>query len=275
MIDKLDGQIFANKSVDLLLEKPFGRNLLEAKNIIELIERVSKKVKVSFIDHYLFKNQAQIVDQAQIAKLFNTNLIEPSIINIVTLETVDVDNRLGYYIDSGAIDDMTPHLLSLLLKFLKLFEIDDFEININEVAIGQYEGLIDKIKEIDETKLNLETFFEVKADLINGSKLIDLKLASGKKLLKKKTELEAFLSNNGQFVWDISGNDQIIYTKDGNSTIINTEQNEKLDHVNMFLQVMKKDYSNFITNKQVIIGHNLITKIKEFVEFNNIKVEIY
>lgn len=275
MIDKLDGQIFANKSVDLLLEKPFGRNLLEAKNIIELIERVSKKVKVSFIDHYLFKNQAQIVDQAQIAKLFNTNLIEPSIINIVTLETVDVDNRLGYYIDSGAIDDMTPHLLSLLLKFLKLFEIDDFEININEVAIGQYEGLIDKIKEIDETKLNLETFFEVKADLINGSKLIDLKLTSGKKLLKKKTELEAFLSNNGQFVWDISGNDQIIYTKDGNSTIINTEQNEKLDHVNMFLQVMKKDYSNFITNKQVIIGHNLITKIKEFVEFNNIKVEIY
>jgi glucose-6-phosphate 1-dehydrogenase len=275
MIDKLDGQIFANKSVDLLLEKPFGRNLLEAKNIIELIERVSKKVKVSFIDHYLFKNQAQIVDQAQIAKLFNTNLIEPSIINIVTLETVDVDNRLGYYIDSGAIDDMTPHLLSLLLKFLKLFEIDDFEININEVAIGQYEGLIDKIKEIDETKLNLETFFEVKADLINGSKLIDLKLTSGKKLLKKKTELEAFLSNNGQFVWDISGNDQIIYTKDGNSTIINTEQNEKLDHVNMFLQVMKKDYSNFITNKQVIMGHNLITKIKEFAEFNNIKVEIY
>lgn len=275
MIENLDEKLFVGKNIDLLLEKPFGRNLEEAKNIIDLIGRVKKKVKVSFIDHYLFKNQSQIIEEQELIKLLKSKKIEPSVINIETLETVDVDNRLGYYIDSGAIDDMTPHLLSLLLRFLKLFKITNFQININSVSTGQYSGLADKIKALDETKLNLETFFEVKADLVFDAKVVDLKLTSGKKLIGKKTELEGFLSDNSQLVWDISGKNQIVYSNSGDSTLIHTLVNSNLDHLNMFLQVINGYYNNFITNDEVITGHNLITKIKEFVHFNEIKVEVY
>ena len=102
---------------NIIIEKPFGRDLQSAKELNQSVHNVFEESQVYRIDHYLGKETAQNILFFRFANtifepLWNRNYI--SSIQITVAETVDVGHRAGYYDSSGVLRDMFQnHLLQL------------------------------------------------------------------------------------------------------------------------------------------------------------------
>jgi glucose-6-phosphate 1-dehydrogenase len=108
----------ATSNSRVVLEKPLGRDLESARQIIEEVGRVFSESQIFRIDHYLGKEAVQNL----MALRFGNILFEPlwrrewiSDVQITIAEELGVGNRMGYYETSGALRDMLQnHLLQLL-----------------------------------------------------------------------------------------------------------------------------------------------------------------
>ncbi|MFQ5964532.1 MAG: glucose-6-phosphate dehydrogenase [Candidatus Scalinduaceae bacterium] len=102
----------------VIIEKPFGRDLESACTLNKNILSIFNESQVYRIDHYLGKETVQNI----MAFRFGNSIFEPlwdrryvSHVNITVAEAVSVDNRGGYYDNSGALRDMVQnHMLQLL-----------------------------------------------------------------------------------------------------------------------------------------------------------------
>jgi len=101
----------------LIVEKPFGTDLESAKKLnIDLLNYFDEK-QVYRIDHYLGKESVQNMLVTRFSNgifepLWNRNFIEW--VEITSAESLGVENRGGYYDQSGALRDMLQnHLLQL------------------------------------------------------------------------------------------------------------------------------------------------------------------
>jgi glucose-6-phosphate 1-dehydrogenase len=101
----------------LIVEKPFGTDLESAKKLnIDLLHYFDEK-QVYRIDHYLGKESVQNMLVTRFSNgifepLWNRNFIER--VEITSAESLGVENRGGYYDQSGALRDMLQnHLLQL------------------------------------------------------------------------------------------------------------------------------------------------------------------
>ncbi|GAA4027965.1 glucose-6-phosphate dehydrogenase [Actimicrobium antarcticum] len=102
----------------VVLEKPLGRDLKSARQIIADVGSVFAESQIFRIDHYLGKEAVQNL----LALRFGNVLFEPlwrrewiSDVQITIAEELGVGNRTGYYDTSGALRDMLQnHLLQLL-----------------------------------------------------------------------------------------------------------------------------------------------------------------
>lgn len=101
----------------LIVEKPFGSDLESAKKLnIDLLNYFDEK-QVYRIDHYLGKESVQNMLVTRFSNgifepLWNRNFIE--CVEITSAESLGVENRGGYYDQSGALRDMLQnHLLQL------------------------------------------------------------------------------------------------------------------------------------------------------------------
>jgi glucose-6-phosphate 1-dehydrogenase len=102
----------------LVLEKPIGRDLASARQIIAAIAACVSEDRVFRIDHYLGKAPVQNL----LALRFGNSLLEAvwnrqwiESVDIVVAETAGVDGREGYYANYGALRDMVQnHILQLL-----------------------------------------------------------------------------------------------------------------------------------------------------------------
>jgi glucose-6-phosphate 1-dehydrogenase len=103
----------------LIIEKPFGHDLLSAQELNEKLMKTFEEEEIYRIDHYLGKPMAQNLETITFANpilqvLWNNNYI--SNIQITASETVGVEERASYYDQSGAIRDMFQnHMLQLLM----------------------------------------------------------------------------------------------------------------------------------------------------------------
>lgn len=104
--------------VRVVMEKPFGRDLVSARRLNAEVHRTFREDQVYRIDHYLGKETVQNIMMFRFANslfepAWNRNCIDH--VQITASETLGVGTRAGYYEKAGVLRDMVQnHLLQLL-----------------------------------------------------------------------------------------------------------------------------------------------------------------
>jgi glucose-6-phosphate 1-dehydrogenase len=104
--------------VRVIIEKPFGRSLAEARELNARVLSVFQEQQVFRIDHYLGKETVQNVLALRFANnmfepLWNRNYIDN--VQITASEEIGIGTRAGYYDTAGALRDLVQnHMLQLL-----------------------------------------------------------------------------------------------------------------------------------------------------------------
>lgn len=102
----------------LVIEKPFGYDAESARELNQILLRYFEEDQIYRIDHYLGKETVQNLLVTRFANgifepLWNRNYIQH--IQITSAESIGVENRGGYYDESGAMRDMIQnHLLQIV-----------------------------------------------------------------------------------------------------------------------------------------------------------------
>jgi len=102
----------------VIIEKPFGRDLDSARALNKEVKKILDEPQIYRIDHYLGKETVQNM----MVFRFGNGIFEPiwnrryiDHVQITVAETVGVEQRGGYYDQSGALRDMVPnHTLQLV-----------------------------------------------------------------------------------------------------------------------------------------------------------------
>ena len=104
--------------VRVVIEKPIGRNLAEARDLNRAFLDVLDEGQVFRIDHYLGKETVQNMLAFRFANglfepIWNRNFID--YVQITAAEDIGIGTRAGYYDTSGALRDLVQnHMLQLL-----------------------------------------------------------------------------------------------------------------------------------------------------------------
>ncbi|MBK1700000.1 glucose-6-phosphate dehydrogenase [Thiococcus pfennigii] len=125
----------------VIIEKPFGRDLESAIALNTSMHRNMDEDQIYRIDHYLGKETVQNIMVFRFANSFfepvwNRNHIDH--VQITVAESVGVEHRGAYYEEAGALRDMIPNHLLVLLGFLAMeppssFQAEAVRIEINKV----------------------------------------------------------------------------------------------------------------------------------------------
>ncbi|MBK1645339.1 glucose-6-phosphate dehydrogenase [Thiocapsa imhoffii] len=125
----------------VIIEKPFGSDLDSAKALNGMLHETLDEGQIYRIDHYLGKETVQNI----MVFRFSNGFIEPlwnrqhiDHVQITVAESVGVEHRGAYYDTAGALRDMIPNHLLVLLGFLGMeppnsFESDAVRDEINKV----------------------------------------------------------------------------------------------------------------------------------------------
>src|SRR5277367_1493093 len=102
----------------VIIEKPFGRDYDSARSLNKEIRQVLEEKQIYRIDHYLGKETVQNImifrfSNGIFEPIWNSRYIDH--VQITAAETVGVEERGGYYDQSGALRDMVPnHMMQLI-----------------------------------------------------------------------------------------------------------------------------------------------------------------
>ncbi len=112
------GQVRGAAGWKVILEKPFGEELEDARELSARLESFFTPERVYRIDHYLGKEMIRGIQTLRFsnpifARAWNAEAVE--CVQILADETVGVETRGGYYDHSGALRDMVQnHLFQIL-----------------------------------------------------------------------------------------------------------------------------------------------------------------
>jgi glucose-6-phosphate 1-dehydrogenase len=262
---------YGNKNIDIIMEKPFGRSLKEAKEIIDKLQECKLQQRVHFFDHYLFKSSVYLnkaeLNNIQTLKKYNIHQID-----VRLLESIGIKDRAGYYDQTGALKDMLPHAFTLLTRvlnnFLPQYNLDIYEnFKISSVILAQYKNYPEDIR-LESS--NTDTYFCVEATL--GQ--IKLKIESGKRLDQKLTDIE-IIFENGKINWNIAPKQTLSSTIPENLFEVSITKDYLMDHARMFENILNKDYSLFVKPGEVLISWWIFDLINKKIRSEKKDLSIY
>lgn len=207
-IVELMGQAGINgDNVKLLLEKPFGLDLISAQDMIEKTGKYFKESQLYRIDHYMAKEVASEVLRLRLAASNHHhawgshNVLS---IDIIASEKIGVEDRTVFYEQTGALRDVLQgHLMQLLALVLMPAPID---FNMQDLPEYRLEAL-NRIKIADSRHSYRAQYFGYREEVGNEGSLVEtyasvvleskdpnwrvvpIKLVTGKKLDKKRVQI--------------------------------------------------------------------------------------
>jgi glucose-6-phosphate 1-dehydrogenase len=211
-----------NCQVRLVIEKPFGTHLEEARELNRRVLSVFREQQVFRIDHYLGKETVQNLMAFRFANglfepVWNRNYIDN--VQITAAEDIGIGSRAGYYDNAGALRDLVQnHMLQLMCHVameppvhFEADEIRDEKVkvlrsvprptpeSVDEIAVrGQYaRGVVageDVPGYLEEEGVrpdsNTETFAALRLEIDNWRWAgVPFYLRTGKRLARKVTEI--------------------------------------------------------------------------------------
>jgi glucose-6-phosphate 1-dehydrogenase len=107
----------------LVVEKPFGHDMVSAKELNRLVHSYFDESQVYRIDHYLGKETVQNLltfrfSNTIFESLWNRDRIEQ--VEITVAEELGIEKRAGYYEHAGALRDMVQNHLTQLLALMAM-----------------------------------------------------------------------------------------------------------------------------------------------------------
>jgi len=114
----------------VIIEKPFGHDMESARKLNRRLHQHLTEEQIYRIDHYLGKETVQNIMVFRFANgfiepLWNRQHIDH--IQITVAESVGVESRGRYYEEAGALRDMVPNHLLVLLGFLAMEPPNSFD----------------------------------------------------------------------------------------------------------------------------------------------------
>lgn len=195
----------------LLIEKPFGYDLPSARDLVKTLNQHFTEQQMYRVDHYLAKETAQNILTFRFNNpLFKAVWHEKSIssIMITAAESIDIEGRVAFYEQTGALRDVIQsHLLQLLalvtMEQPKSNQADAIHasklellraikpIAPNAVAThavrGQYNGYQ---KDVQNHASNTETYAALRLSIDTPRwKNVPVLIRTGKALAEKVTEI--------------------------------------------------------------------------------------
>lgn len=192
----------------LLVEKPFGYDLVSATELIKNTERYFTEEQVFRIDHYLAKETVQNILVFRQQNPIFTELWNGQHIRAIDLrldEQVGVDGRTEFYDNIGALRDMVQ---SHLMQLMSLVTMDiPHDINSSAALHKAKHKLLEDVLPVDPTKTKIvraqykgyreevenphsrtETYTHVNLTIDNAAwRDVPITLATGKAMQSKKT----------------------------------------------------------------------------------------
>jgi glucose-6-phosphate 1-dehydrogenase len=202
----------------LVIEKPFGRDIVSAQKLNKLIHKYYDESQIYRIDHFLAKETVQNLLVFRFANTFfehlwNRDHIEK--VEILVSEKLGIGGRANYYEQTGALRDMVSNHLSQLLSLVAMDTPSGLDassirnekvkvlqqikpIQADNVVFGQYSsGMIDGkavngYKEEDGVpeNSNIETYAALRLEIPNSRwNGVPFYLYTGKRMSRKLTEI--------------------------------------------------------------------------------------
>lgn len=202
----------------LLIEKPFGTNLGTAEELQSLLSSYFKEEQMYRIDHYLFKEIVQGINNFR----FSNNLFENTWdnttierIDIRLLESIGVETRGSFYDSIGTLRDVGQNHLLAMLSATAMeypFGMEARAVQNNRADIlgmlspwtgktlrkntsrAQYKGYkdIDGVNKSSET----ETYFALKTELVHSRwQGVPIYMEAGKRMAEARKEIVVTLKH--------------------------------------------------------------------------------
>jgi glucose-6-phosphate 1-dehydrogenase len=215
VIDSMGRAGMNGDNVKLLLEKPFGTDLVSAKELIARAKGYFTDSQIYRIDHYLAKEMAQnliifLGSNMLFRDVWNNKYIEK--IDIVVAERIGIEGRVGFYEQSGALRDIVQsHLMQLAALVLmeprsELFDFSDVPKhrlaaikslkvkNIKDTVRAQYRGYSEEVGNPDSM---VETFVSLELGSDNPRwRGVPITLTTGKRLDKRLTVIDVYFKKD-------------------------------------------------------------------------------
>lgn len=212
----LNGSCQHNKAASrLLVEKPFGRDIHTAQELIRETTEAFTEEQIFRIDHYLAKETAQNIltfraYNPMFVDLWNNRHIRS--IDITASEKIGIEGRAAFYEGLGALRDLVQsHLLQLLalvtidlpedlgdseqLHDARKLLLEATHARTDTAVRGQYKGYRQEVhNEHSATETYVSLQVEIRNERWQGTPIT---ITTGKALAKKTTEVSLTFSHDG------------------------------------------------------------------------------
>ena len=205
MVELLGEAGLNTPNIRLMLEKPFGSDLVSAKDFLHQITKHFTEEQVYRIDHYMAKEvSAEVIRLRRDAekRLHSWGKETVESVEIVATESIDIEGRADFYEQTGALRDFIQGHLMQQLSLVLLDVANDFEdeqipelrlaalnqlnvVQAKDSVRAQYEGYTEEVENSDS---QTETFVSINLSSTDDNwRGVPLTLTSGKALDVKRS----------------------------------------------------------------------------------------